>query len=328
MKKRKKRMSDELDPLTWLSKKLETLRMSKYIMKIEKYFNKNALYTAHLWTPLKLITLMWWLTIYSRIVPKYFSNYWYIDLLASSGANVINETGDIILGSPLLSFLIPHEPFKRHIFIELDTQRRDTLDEMLKHFGFSNYNVLKGDCNEKVYDIPFDSIDHYFCFIDCEGLDVKWSTLEHLLQYRGDILLVFQTSETKRVFSKAKRGHNMKALNDFCGGNWWQSCNDINDLFNQYANRVKQKANNLRGFDNFVDYVRVMGRGGSFYYDVILICRKGPYVRAWLNLKERLSNLEDKHVKLALKICKGELTTLPEFFERKQPKLNDFFLGC
>ena len=323
----KKKKSDEFDPLEWLSRRLETLRMNKYIKEIEKNFSKDDLYKAHLWTPLKLIALMWWFTVYSRIVPKYFSNYWYIDLLASSGANVIKETGDIILGSPLLSFLIPQEQgrFKHHVFVEWNSEKASTLDMILKHFGYSNYDIFRGDCNNEVYRIPLNQIDHYFCFIDCEGLDIEWSTLEHLLQYRGDVLLVFQTSETNRVFSKAKRGYNMRALDDFCGGNWWQSCNDINDLFNQYANRVKQKADNLRRFDNFVDYVRVMGRGGSFYYDVILICKKGPYVRAWLDLKERLSNLEDKHVKLALKICKGELVTLLEFFERKQSKLDYFF---
>ncbi len=317
-----RRRGEEFDPLKWLSKKLERALIKEYVEQIEANFNKEELYKANLWTPLKLIALMWWLTVYSKIVPKHFSNYWYIDLLASSGANFIKQTGDVILGSPLLSFLIPHEPFKHHVFIELDPQKQRTLNRMLRHFAFSNYSILRGDCNIKVYDIPLNEIDHYFCFIDCEGLEVKWPTLEHLLRYRGDILFVFQTSGVNRVFSKAKRGYNMKALDDFCGGNWWQSCNDIKDLLSQYMVKVKQKADNLRKFENFVDYVRVKGKGGGFVYEVILICRKGEYVRAWLDLKRKLETLEDKDVDVALKICKGELKTLNEFFGQRT--LNSF----
>ena len=195
---------------------------------------------------------------------------------------------------------------------------------MLRHFGLSDYDVLKGNCNEKILDIPFSNIDHYFCFIDCEGLEVKMSTLEYLLKYRGDILFVFQTDGVNRVFHKARKGYNMKALDDFCGGDWWQSCSDIGDLLSKYMSRVKQRADSLRGFKNFVDYVRIKGRG-KFIYEVILICREGDYVRAWLELKKRLEALEDRHVDIALKICKGELRTLDEFFgqTKKQTTLFD-----
>ena len=322
--------SGEFNPIKWLSEKLEKISMGEYIRQIEDNFDKEELYKAHTWTPLKLIALMYWLTVYSRIVPKRFSNCWYIDLLASSGANVITETGDIILGSPLLSYLVPYEPFKHHIFVELDSQKQKTLDRMLKHFGLSDYDILKGDCNKKVRDIPFSDIDHYFCFIDCEGLDVKMSTLKYLLRYRGDVLLVFQTSSVNRVFGKAKRGgYNMRALDDFCGGDWWQSCSDIEDLLNKYISSVKQKTDSSRGFENFVDHVRIKGKGGGFIYEVILICRKGDYIRAWLDLKKKLEALEDEDVKIALKICKGELRMLDEFFGQtafRQTKL-DSFLG-
>ena len=64
-----------------------------------------------------------------------------------------------------------------------------------------------------------------------------------------------------------------------------------------------------------MDYVRIKGRG-KFIYEVILICREGDYVRAWLELKKRLEALEDRHVDIALKICKGELRTLDEFIYR------------
>jgi len=266
---------------------------------------------------------MWWLTVYSRIVPKYFKNYWYIDMLASSGANFIKETKDVILGSPLLSYLVPYEQFKHYLFIEIDHKRKETLEKMLEVFDFPpNYDVIQGDCNEKIHSIPINKMDNYFCFIDCEGLDIKWITLERLLPKRGDMLLVFQTGEISRVFGKGKKQGTSQALDDFCGGNWWKKCNSIQELLRRYMHKLEHKANELRGFHNFVDYIRVKGRK-QFYYDVLLICRKGPYTLAWSNLKETLENLQDKHIRTALEICKGNQTTLTDF-TKKQSKLNNF----
>ena len=318
----KEKRQSQSDPLEWLSRKLETLKMKDYIIKIEKEFDRNELYQAHTWTAIKLIILMWWLTVYSRIVPRHFRNYWYIDLLSSSGANFIQETKDIILGSPLLSYLVPYKQFEHHFFVEINSRRKSTLDRMLKLFNFSNYDTIQGDCNKEIYTIPLQVIDNYFCFIDCEGLDVRWTTLERLLSNRGDILLVFQTAEINRVFGKGKKQGVSQALDGFCGGNWWKLCSDVQELLEKYMHKLKYKANELRKYPNFVDYIRVKGQG-HFYYDVFLICKKGPYIRAWLNLKRTLENLQDKHIKAALEICKGNQTTLSDFI-KKQSKLNNF----
>jgi len=136
MKEKRKTQSD---PLTWLSRKLETLKMKDYIAKIEKEFDKNELYQAHTWTAIKLIILMWWLTVYSRIVPRHFKNYWYIDLLSSSGANFIQETKDVILD---FLIFVPYKQFEHHFFVEINSRRKSTLDRMLKLFNFSNYDTI------------------------------------------------------------------------------------------------------------------------------------------------------------------------------------------
>ena len=318
----KEKRQSQSDPLESLSRKLETLKMKDYIIKIEKEFDRNELYQAHTWTAIKLIILMWWLTVYSRIVPRHFHNYWYIDLLSSSGANFIQETKDIILGSPLLSYLVPYEQFKHHFFVEINSRRKKTLDRMLKLFNFSNYDTIQGDCNEVIQSIPLHAVDNYFCFIDCEGLDVKWSTLETLLSNRGDILLVFQTTEINRVFRKGKKQGISQALDNFCGDEWWKFCDDVQELLEEYMHNLECRANELRKYHNFVDYIRVKGQR-HFYYDVFLICRKGPYTDAWSDLKKTLENLQDKHIRAALEVCKGNQTTLSDFI-KKQSKLNNF----
>ncbi len=320
-----------------MSEKLKKLKPEEYIEKIENKFDKSSLYEAHLWTPLKLVTLMWWLAVYSKIIPKYFSKFCYIDLLASSGANVIKESGDVVLGSPLLSFLIPDTPFTDHIFVEQDGEKAETLKKILDHFKildpskFENYTILKGDCNEKINDISFDKHTHYFCFVDCEGLDVKWTTLSKLIEQKSDILLNFQRSSINRVLAAGiKKGYN-HSLNEFCGGDWWEFCKDIDEFATEYIKKIIEHANAVRQDQKiFTDYIRVEGRSGSYYYDVILICKDGPYIRAWKDLKKKLSGLDDKDVYTALRICKGELTTLDDFIpdqsegKSKLTTLNDF----
>jgi len=151
--------------------------------------------------------------------------------------------------------------------VEINSRRKSTLDRMLKLFNFSNYDTIQGDCNKVIYTIPLHVIDNYFCFIDCEGLDVGWTTLERLMSIRGDILLVFQTAEINRVFGKGKKQGISQALDDFCGGAWWKLCNDVQELLEKYMHKLEHKANELRKYPNFVDYIRVKGQG-HFYYDV------------------------------------------------------------
>lgn len=79
-------------------------------------------------------------------------------------------------------------------------------------------------------------------------------------------------------------------MDGFCGGDWWKLCNDVQELLEKYMHKLEDKANELRKYPNFVDYIRVKGQGTSTM--MFLICKKGPYIRAWLNLKRTLENLQ------------------------------------
>jgi len=158
-------MSSSID---WLKQKIEKLR--EFTDKLCKISNVH--YQAHSWTPLKLLTLMYWVDVYTRIIPKqpkYCSNYWYLDLLAGSGTNYIKETGDIIIGSPFIALFFARQPFTRYIFIEIDNERSLALRKRVRAMGLANrVTVYTHDCNLIIPNMNI-TAKHYLAFIDCEG---------------------------------------------------------------------------------------------------------------------------------------------------------------
>ena len=76
-------------------------------------------------------------------------------------------------------------------------------------------------------------------------------------------------------------------------------------------NRLGLYMNRLRGYETYVDSVKISGKG--FSYDLVLACRKGPYVDTWEYLKGRLNRFRDKHIREVLRIMSGKLRTIDEF---------------
>ena len=279
-------------------------------------------YEAHTWTALKLIALMWWVDVYTRIIPKYRRAYWYVDLLAGSGTNYIKETGDVIIGSPFIAYFFARESFKRYVFMEKDRNRASALMRRISHIGISDLtDVYVGDCNELITRINLDNADHILVFIDCEGLDVAWDTVMRLLEKRSwsDIIIVFQTQALQRTLGRALKGFpDEKTLTKFMGDERWREAESIDELLQLYMNR-------LREFRGYVESIRVRG---AYSLDIILACRPGSYTSAWEYLKRKFSYITSYDAELALRICKGEFQALSEFFPDIQPdiqpKLTDF----
>jgi len=308
MKKKEMSQISKAEVIVWLKKKLP--KLMEYTQIICDHFPKAIYYKAHSWTPLKLICLMWWLTIYTTIIPKYFKKFWYIDLLSGPGINLIQETEDLILGSPLLACIMPQNKFSHYIFIEGDPNKASMLNNILEflskeHLPIS-YEVINGDCNTIVPKLPLNECEHFFAFIDYEGLvEVDWNTVNTLLSYPSDILIVFQTDGIRRVLEKAKKsGKEYSSLNRFFGDNTWKVASNVDELLELYKRKIKK-------YRSFVDSIKIRGK---YSYDIILACKAGPYIRAWIDLKRVLSAVRDKDVEFVLKICKGNISTLEEFF--------------
>ena len=293
------------------------------IAKLKEFTNRlveasGMHYAAHTWTALKLIALMWWVDVYTRIIPKYRRAYWYVDLLAGSGTNYIKETGDIIVGSPFIAYFFAHESFKRYVFMEKDRKRASALMRRASCIGIPDLvDVCIGDCNELITRIGLDRADHVLAFIDCEGLDVAWDTVAYLLRKPSwsDVIIVFQTQALQRTLGRALKGRSdERTLTRFMGDKRWQDARNADELLQLYMNR-------LREFRDYVESIRVRG---EYSLDIILACRQGDYTSAWDYLRRKFNYITSRDAELALRICKGELRALNEFFPDLQRKLTDF----
>ena len=292
-------MSSDIE---WLKSKVSMLKsLTDKLCRIS-----NIHYEAHDWTVLKLIALQYWVDVYTKIIPRYKRNYWYLDLLAGSGTNYIKETGDIVVGSSIIAYLFAHQPFSKYILIELDKTRCKALRRRLISLGIKNLEIYPDNCNRVIEGLNID-VDHYLAFIDCQGLDVKWKIMEKLLRKPGDIILLFQTMEIRRTLGRAKELGMEKALTDFYGDKSWIQAKNEKDLLEIYVNK-------LRKYRSYVNNIKIRGEG--FHYDIILACKKGKYIRAWEHLKSRIEHMTSKAVRYALMMLKGELKGL-EFFTRE-----------
>ena len=273
-------------------------------------------YEVHPWTPLKLICLMWWLSIYTHIIPNYFRNYWYIDLFSGPGLNFVRETGDYLPGSPILA-CNSYKPFTQYIFIEENRQRCKSLKRILSHLNFNNYKIYCRDCHTVISNLHINA-DHSFIFADCERPShIKWETIEKLLSKPSDMLIVFHTNSAYRELEAARRTRrDSRVLTEMFGDDSWRRASDGEELLDMFSNKLQSSFKRI----NFTHPIKIKGR---YSYHIILACRKSKgkrdYTDAWIELGEKMTNLSDKHAKIALKICQGQakLEDFREFFRQR-----------
>ena len=271
-------------------------------------------YSAHTWSILKLIALAYWVDVYTRVMKNHprFHPYCYLDLFAGSGTNYIKETGDIIVGSAIIAIkgAPKYGQFHKCIYIENDTRKATSLERKLVKLGIkkNKYEVEKDDCNlvvPRILSSYLKDTRHLLVFIDPEGIEIKWSTMELLLKRKCDILFVFQT---KAIVSRILRYRKYKALTEFFGDESWKyvlKAGDKGDIL------LKIYMEKLRKYRDYVESIRVKDR--NFHYDIILACKKGPYISAWEELKNFIERATGEIIKNILKVLKGEIRTLEQY---------------
>ena len=276
---------------------------------------------ARAWSPLKLILLLYYVDVYTRIIPRWFDNMFYLDLLAGAGIDNIEETGDKVVGSPIVASTFSRNQFSKLFLMELDTDRASALAlRMRRILASDKFEVLQGDANVRVDDV-LDHLrkrrSHYLAFIDCQGLDIWWETMEKLLQLPGDVIFVHQTAEISRVCGKAKQSPSDAE----CLGRFY-STDTANVLLSQKADRDTLCASyeeNLRSQRGITIPIRI--RSDSYHYDVIFATRAtrggSPWLKAVRTAKEKVEGFTGEAVKIALDVLAGRSKEITWFFEKK-----------
>ena len=135
----------------------------------------------------------------------------YIDLQAGPGKNRFSPSGDIMLGSPLLA-RSTRFPFDNLFLVEMESPEFDALETRIGVGDrAASANLYNDDCNVAVDSIvgQIGQTDSQFvpgqwpslnlAFLDPEGLEVEWKTVEKLARMnRMDLIINFSTSGITR----------------------------------------------------------------------------------------------------------------------------------
>lgn len=158
----------------------------------------------------------------------------YVDLQAGPGKNRIGS--DYLVGSPLIS-LTTSVTCTRFFFNELDEHNYNALRQRSQASDlFPQIQFFQGDANVIVDDVCRE-INEYdasakrrgewtslnLAFLDPEGLELKWATVEKLANIsRMDLIINFSTSGIRRNIG----ADNTAVIDEFFGTHDWKSAWD------------------------------------------------------------------------------------------------------
>lgn len=148
------------------------------------------------WTKEKLRLLAQYLPIYLQATQKAIDRI-YVDGFAGPGRNLIEGTGGVIDGSPLIALNTASDSgyqFTHLYFIESDHETADELRSTLRDVEDSErYDVIEGDVNEQLPRV-MERVHRRaptFVFLDPQGIDPQWATIEAIAKWKTELLINF-----------------------------------------------------------------------------------------------------------------------------------------
>lgn len=147
------------------------------------------------WASEKLDYLRRYVDVFEKSMRAKWTYRNYVDLQAGPGKNRVDQTGQILLGSPLLA-LTTEVPFTGYYFVEYDPAYADALRTRCSASDlFKRVHLTAGDCNQVVRQIvdqlkiqDWQSLN--LAFLDPEGLELQWSTVAILASVRRMDLII------------------------------------------------------------------------------------------------------------------------------------------
>lgn len=161
---------------------------------------------------IKLKALQVYLEIFTNSMKsKNWSGFYFLDLQSGPGKNRIGQ--DVLLGSPLIALNL-QIPFTFYRFNEKDQRLAEALRTRVQASPYPDrVQIHQSDVNDIVHAIcdEIDKFDHQMrrqgnwnslnvAFLDPEGLELHWSSVERLAQVnRMDLIINFSTGGINRL---------------------------------------------------------------------------------------------------------------------------------
>lgn len=180
------------------------------------------------WVIAKLDYLMRYIEIFETSMREKFPTRFYVDLLAGPGKNRIRSSNEIVIGSPLISLTTKY-PFSNYVFNEYDSRMLEVLKARTEIYKNQNdIEYFNQDCNlivdsivNKINSTSPNSLN--LSFLDPEGLEVKWTTIEKLASVKKmDLILYYPQEGLARNIKNFCRSSNWCILDDFFGDEKWR----------------------------------------------------------------------------------------------------------
>ncbi|RJS59182.1 three-Cys-motif partner protein TcmP [Bacillus sp. PK3_68] len=203
------------------------------------------------WSLAKLKFIEDYLPHYIRATKKAMHRY-YIDCFAGKGKWIHKDTKEIVDGSPAISMKYKND-FTKMFFIEMNSERCNSLNELIKEQQCTNAEVVQGDCNDKIKSVlqRIHKRAPSFVFVDPSADQVQFSTMQLLSQWQTELFILFPYQMTLRRYlprDHSKLGDWQKErLNSFFGSKDWldiylNSHRDylLSNLLNFYIGNLKK----------------------------------------------------------------------------------------
>jgi len=193
------------------------------------------------WTRDKLKILELYLPAYLQATTRARERV-YIDAFAGPGQNSLRTNGTIIDGSPVSALKAKAQNdtrFSRLFFIEQDAHAAEELRQMLQREDpDKRSHVREGDVNEELPSIirNINPRSPTFVFIDPEGIDPRWTTIEAIAEWRTELLIVFPLG-----MAISRNPESAKVPEYFGTDEWrqaWESQNRTRELLDLYKRRL------------------------------------------------------------------------------------------
>lgn len=160
----------------------------------------------------------------------------FIDLFSGPGKCVVRDTNEVLMGSPILALQTQY-PFTDYYFGDIEKANIDSLRQRISESSISkdHIHLLVGDANRKVSDVATDiaQIDKKFiqgvlpslnlAFLDPEGLELEWKTIETLARLnRMDLIIHYSQNGLTRNLDKCCATHKETVVDRFFGDREWR----------------------------------------------------------------------------------------------------------
>ena len=229
----------------------------------------------------------------------------FLDLQAGPGKNIIKN--EIVLGSPLISLRLPH-PFKHYYFNELNEENFLALSTRIQASPFaSQVSLYQRDLNEVVFEIC-DKIESHdkqakrsnqwsslnVAFLDPEGLELHWATVERLAKInKMDLIINFSTMGLHRESGKNPESNRITA---FFGNENWQQLAQTGDTIKRrrafidlYLSQLKKLGYHIDERDLESPDIAVRNSKNAEVYSLIFASKNPLGDKFWRNAKKKIN---------------------------------------